>query len=151
MIDSQSVKAPAAGGTRGFDGGKKVRRPQTSYRRPYRRTPAGGQPDEGRHLRQRRGSDDPSIRSANAGPASSTCLPMAPTTAGNSSIKRSSWASRSKSSGASTGASKSCRDDEVEQTFGWMTRYRRLSSHDPCRDEQFNHQADNPLKLSNGL
>ena len=58
VVDSQSVKAPEAK-TRGYDAGKRDRGSQAPHRGRHRRPSSDGQSDARRHLRQRRGSDDP--------------------------------------------------------------------------------------------
>src|SRR5271156_1649709 len=56
-VDSQSVKAPEE--NKGIRRGQEDRGSQAPHRRRHRRPSSDGQSDASRHLRQRRGSDDP--------------------------------------------------------------------------------------------
>jgi putative transposase len=110
ILDSQSVKAPAAGGTRGFDGAKKIvgRKRHiavdTDGRLLMVNLTTGDIADSTgaqavlQALRQR-------------GLGSNSCSPTAPTTGGRCSTRPSSWSSSSRSSAAQTKASPSCRAD----------------------------------------
>jgi len=104
IIDSQSIKAPAAAGTRGFDGAKKIvgRKRHiavdTDGHRSWSTSPPPTSPTAPAHKPS-------SAPCASAGPGSNICSPTGPM------IGVSCSTSSSKSFAAMIRASRSCRDD----------------------------------------